>query len=145
MSLQQIIDDFAAIDDWEERYRYIIDLGRNMKPLAPELRSDAAKVRGCASQVWLVSHASTLPIKGEVLEFAGDSDALIVRGLIALLLQLYSGKSAAEILEIDPHEVLARLGLDTNLSQQRSNGLNSMIERMRADASSSLLGRHDRA
>lgn len=134
MSLQKIIDDFAIIDDWEDRYRYIIDLGRNMQPLAPELRTDAVKVRGCASQVWLVSQSRTLPSGEHTLEFCGDSDALIVRGLIALLLQLYSGKPVREILEIDARAVLAKLGLDTNLSQQRSNGLSSMIERIRADA-----------
>ena len=129
MTIEQIIDDFGVIDDWDERYRYIIDLGRKMPPFPDELRTDGVKVRGCASQVWLVS-----TIENGKLAFTGDSDALIVRGLIALLLQLYSGKTPSEILNIDAKNILSDLGLDTHLSQQRSNGLFSMVERIRADA-----------
>ncbi|MCE9521962.1 MAG: SufE family protein [Alphaproteobacteria bacterium] len=117
------------IDDWDERYRYIIDLGRKMKPFPDALRTDGVKVRGCASQVWLVSTNDN----GK-LSFVGDSDALIVRGLIALLLQIYEGKTPAEIVALDAKKILAGLGLDTHLSQQRSNGLFAMIERIRADA-----------
>ncbi len=129
MTIQQIIDDFEVIDDWDERYRYIIDLGRKMPPLTAAQRTDDVKVRGCASQVWLISKRD-----GDALTFVGDSDAMIVRGLIAVLLMLYSGKTPDEILAIDARKVLSALGLDTHLSQQRSNGLFSMVERIRADA-----------
>jgi cysteine desulfuration protein SufE len=129
MTIEQIIDDFTVLDDWDERYRYIIDLGRKMAPFPEALRTDAVKVRGCASQVWLVSTR-----EGERLNFIGDSDALIVRGLIAILLQIYSGKTPAEILNLDAKKILATLGLDTHLSQQRSNGLFAMVERIRTDA-----------
>jgi cysteine desulfuration protein SufE len=129
LTLTRIIDDFAVLDDWDERYRYIIDLGRKMPPFPEALRTDAVKVRGCASQVWLVSARD-----GERLTFVGDSDALIVRGLIAILLQIYSGKTPAEILALDAKKILSTLGLDTHLSQQRSNGLFAMVERIRHDA-----------
>lgn len=133
LNIEQIIDDFAVIDEWDERYRYIIDLGRKMAPLGAERRTDDVKVRGCASQVWLVSRRET--VAGEtVLTFEGDSDAMIVRGLIAILLALYSGKTPAAILAIDARATLGQLGLDTHLSQQRSNGLFAMVERIRADA-----------
>ena len=133
MGIQSIIDDFGVIDEWDERYRYIIELGRKMPAFDEALRTDAVKVRGCASQVWLVSRRER--VAGvEVLTFAGDSDAHIVRGLIAILLQLYSSKTPAEILTIDARAVLGSLGLDTHLSQQRSNGLFAMVERIRADA-----------
>ncbi|MFM9864496.1 MAG: SufE family protein [Micropepsaceae bacterium] len=129
MSIQSILDDFAVIDEWDERYRYIIELGRKMAPLPEGARADAAKVRGCASQVWLVATRDN----GK-LTFMGDSDAHIVRGLIAILLALYNNKSPEEILAIDAKATLSQLGLDTHLSQQRSNGLFSMVERIRADA-----------
>ena len=133
MGIQDIIDDFGVIDEWDERYRYIIELGRKMAPFDEALRTDAVKVRGCASQVWLVSRREQVNGR-DVLTFVGDSDAHIVRGLIAILLQLYSGRTAAEILAVDARAVLGGLGLDTHLSQQRSNGLFSMVERIRADA-----------
>src|SRR5262245_53294788 len=134
MTIEQIIDDFGVIDDWDERYRYIIDLGRKMAPFPEALRTDAVKVRGCASQVWLVSKRERDAHGHDVLTFQGDSDAMIVRGLIAILMQLYSGKTAQDILAVDARKVLGGLGLDTHLSQQRSNGLFSMVERIRADA-----------
>lgn len=133
MGIETIIDDFGVIDEWDERYRYIIELGRKMPPFDEALRTDAVKVRGCASQVWLVSRREQIDGR-EVLTFVGDSDAHIVRGLIAVLLALYSGKTPAEILSVDARAVLGTLGLDTHLSQQRSNGLFSMVERIRADA-----------
>jgi cysteine desulfuration protein SufE len=133
MGIQDIIDDFGVIDEWDERYRYIIDLGRKMAPFDERLRNDAVKVRGCASQVWLVSRREAIG-GHDVLMFVGDSDAHIVRGLIAILLQLYSGKTPSEILAVDARAVLTMLGLDTHLSQQRSNGLFAMVERIRADA-----------
>ncbi len=129
MSIQSILDDFAVIDDWDERYRYIIDLGRKMTPFPESARTDAVKVRGCASQVWLISDR-----EAGKLTFIGDSDAHIVRGLIAILLALYNNKTPAEILAIDAKATLQALGLDTHLSQQRSNGLTAMVERIRADA-----------
>src|SRR5665213_923396 len=114
----------AGKDDWEERYRYVIDLGRELAPLSDAERSDANKVRGCASQVWLV----TEPHPGGRLAFRGDSDAHIVRGLIAILLRLYAGRPAAEMLAFDAREAFERLGLSGALSAQRSNGLFSMVE-----------------
>ena len=132
-TIEQIIDDFAVIDEWDERYRYIIDLGRKMTPLPADRRTDDVKVRGCASQVWLISHRDTNDGVTR-LTFEGDSDAMIVRGLIAILLALYSGKSPSQILDVDAKKTLSALGLDTHLSQQRSNGLFAMVERIRADA-----------
>jgi cysteine desulfuration protein SufE len=134
LNIDQIIDDFAVIDDWDERYRYIIDLGRKMPPLPDAQRTDDVKVRGCASQVWLIASRERGPGGRPLLTFVGDSDAMIVRGLIAILLALYSGKTPQEILSVDAKQVLGGLGLDTHLSQQRSNGLFAMVERIRADA-----------
>jgi len=133
-SIDEIISDFEVVDDWEDRYRYIIELGKKMPPLPDIYRTDGTKVRGCASQVWIHTQAEMDDQGTKRLVFIGDSDAIIVRGLIAVLLVLYSGKSPADILATDAKAVLAKLGLDSNLSQQRSNGLNSMIERIRADA-----------
>ncbi len=137
MNIDQIIDDFGVIDDWDERYRYIIDLGRKMPPLPEAQRTDNSKVRGCASQVWLIAKRDTAN-GSTTLNFIGDSDAMIVRGLIAILLSLYNGKTPEEILKVDAKEVLSSLGLDTHLSQQRSNGLFAMVERIRADARAAL-------
>ena len=138
MSFDRIADDFTVLDDWDDRYRYIIDLGRKMPPFPEELRTEGVRVRGCASQVWIVSSSGPAETGAPTIAFMGDSDALIVRGLIAVLLELYNGRSPQEILSIDARSKLATLGLDTHLSQQRSNGLFAMIERMRADASASL-------
>ena len=136
MSIDDILDDFAYLDDWEDRYRYVIELGKAMPPLPEEDHIEANKVRGCASQVWLISTAdgSNPP----VLTFCGDSDALIVRGLIAILLALYSGHTANEIASIDPEAVFAKIGLRDHLTAQRSNGLSSMIARIRRDAEQSV-------
>jgi len=134
VGIEQIIDDFSILDDWEERYRYIIELGRGMPPLPDAQKNEATKVRGCASQVWLVSRLEKGADGKGVVLFEGESDAMIVRGLIAVLLQLYSGKTPGEILAIDAKNILGQLGLDTHLSQQRSNGLFSMVERIRSDA-----------
>ena len=133
MTIDQIIDDFGVIDDWDERYRYIIDLGRKMPPLSDAQRTYNAKVRGCASQVWLIPTRETK--NGHTtLHYVGESDAMIVRGLIAILLALYNDKTPEEILSVDAKQTLTQLGLDTHLSQQRSNGLFAMVERIRADA-----------
>jgi cysteine desulfuration protein SufE len=129
-ALEDLAAEFELLGDWEERYRHVIDLGRGLEPLAPNERTDANKVRGCASQVWLV----TAPRADGALAFRGDSDAHIVRGLIAILLQLYSGHTPAEILAFDAKAGFEQLGLTGALSAQRSNGLFSMVERIRRDA-----------
>jgi cysteine desulfuration protein SufE len=133
-AMDMIRADFAMLDDWEDRYRYVIELGRALQPLPDSLRTDENKVRGCASQVWLASSAATGPSGGRVLSFKGDSDAHIVKGLIAVLFALYDGTSPAEILAIDAQAVFDELGLKDHLTPQRSNGLASMVERIRADA-----------
>src|SRR5580704_16636091 len=127
---EELKDEFDLLGDWEERYRHVIDLGRGLEPLADAERSDANKVRGCASQVWLISE----PGEGGALAFRGDSDAHIVRGLIAILLRLYSGRRPEEMLAFDAKAAFDRLGLAGALSAQRSNGLYSMVERIRRDA-----------
>lgn len=134
--LQTILDDFAFLDDWEDRYRYIIELGRELAPLSDDERNQHTKVQGCVSQVWLV----TEPGKGNdpVIEFRGDSDAHIVRGLVAIVLALFSDKPASAILEIDAEATLRTLGLDEHLTPQRANGLRSMINRIRNEATAAI-------
>jgi cysteine desulfuration protein SufE len=135
MSIDAIRSDFALLDDWEDRYRYLIELGRDLPPLPEDLRTDANKVRGCASQVWLAT--ATEPGSGggsAKLHFRGDSDAHIVRGLIAVLFALFDNRTAEEILRTDAREVFANLGLSEHLTPQRSNGFFSMVERIRRDA-----------
>lgn len=132
---QQIKEDFEVLDDWEDRYRYIIELGRALPELDPALRTDAVKVPGCVSQVWLISKAGGSETNAQPsLRFIGASDAAIVQGLIAILFALYQEKTADEILEIDAPAELAVLGLAEHLTPQRSNGLASMIDRIRNDA-----------
>jgi len=135
MTIETIRSDFALLDDWEDRYRYLIELGRELPALPEALRTDANKVRGCVSQVWLASAARHNGAGGAaVLEFQGDSDAHIVRGLIAVLFALLEGKTATEILRSDAQAVFAELGLKEHLTPQRSNGFFSMVERIRSDA-----------
>jgi cysteine desulfuration protein SufE len=129
-ALDEIADELELLGDWEERYRHVIDLGRTLEPLSSAEHTEAHKVRGCASQVWLVSARDA----GGALHFRGDSDAHIVRGLIAILLRLYDGRAPAEILAFDVRAGLDRLGLPGALSRQRSNGLFSMVERIRHEA-----------
>lgn len=139
MTIARLQSDFELLDDWEDRYRYIIELGRTLKPLPDALRTEATKVRGCTSQVWLASETRAgSGENGPVLHFQGDSDAHIVRGLVAIIFALYDGKSAKEILAIEPETVFLSLGLKDHLSPQRSNGLASMVERIRADARAAL-------
>ena len=130
---EEIAADFAFLDDWEDRYRYVIELGRAMPPLDDALRVPATKVEGCASQVWIAPR-----IEGEGaaarFDFAGDSDAMIVRGLIAVLHALYAGLHPEAVLAVDAPAELGRLGLDQHLSSQRSNGLRAMVARIRAIA-----------
>ncbi len=135
MHIEEIVDNFSVLDDWEDRYRYLIELGRGLEPLADGERTPATKVRGCASQVWLITLALGRGAEAE-LKFRGDSDAHIVRGLIAVLFALYSGKKAGEILAIDERAIFTQLGLNSHLTPQRSNGLASMVARIKADASS---------
>ncbi len=128
-SFDDIVADFSFLDDWDERYKYLIDLGRSLASYPEGKRDDAHKVRGCASQVWL-----DVTLRDGRLQFAGDSDAHIVKGLVALLLSLYSGKTPSEILAVDAQGALAPLDLAAHLTPQRSNGLSSMIARIRAIA-----------
>ncbi|KRB48963.1 SufE family protein [Phenylobacterium sp. Root700] len=128
--LEELSQEFDLLGDWEERYRYVIDLGRELEPLTDTERNDANKVRGCASQVWLV----TEPQADGTVVFRGDSDAHIVRGLIAVLFRLFSGKPAQDILAFDAKAAFEKLGLSGHLSAQRSNGLASMVGRVRRDA-----------
>jgi cysteine desulfuration protein SufE len=129
-ALDELAETFEFLGDWEERYRHVIDLGRDLAPLSDAERSDENKVRGCASQVWLVSE----PGPDGTMLFRGDSDAHIVRGLIAILMGLYGRRKPAEILAFDAPAAFARLGLTGALSQQRANGLASMVARIRRDA-----------
>ena len=131
-SLDKILDDFEFLDDWEDRYRYVIELGKALPDLSEEKKSAANKVQGCASQVWLVSHSDGA--SDPVLTFEGDSDAHIVRGLVAIVLAVYSGKHASEIAGLDAIEVFGKIGLVEHLSAQRANGLRSMINRIRGEA-----------
>jgi len=133
-TLDEIIDNFSLLEEWDDRYRYVIELGRNLAPLSERDRTDANKVQGCASQVWLATTVRANGQGGPVLTFCGDSDAHIVRGLIAILFAMFSGKHANEILSADAIALFERLGLREHLTPQRSNGFRSMVERIRADA-----------
>jgi len=136
--IDEIVENFTLLEEWDDRYRYVIELGRTLPPLPESAYNDANKVRGCASQVWLLTHVNPDGLGGPVLNFDGDSDAHIVRGLIAILLALYSGKHAREILQTDALALFERIGLRENLTPQRSNGLRSMVERIKADAKAAL-------
>lgn len=132
--IDEITDNFSLLDEWDDRYRYLIELGRTLEPLPDSARDDAHKVQGCASQVWLLTSVESDGEGAPVLRFVGDSDAHIVRGLIAVLLALYSGKPAREILAVDALALFDRLGLREHLTPQRSNGLRAMVERIRTEA-----------
>jgi cysteine desulfuration protein SufE len=137
-TIAEIVENFSLLDEWDDRYRYVIELGRTLAPLPDSEHTEANKVRGCASQVWLVTHVTPNSADGPVLSFTGDSDAHIVRGLVAILFALYSGRTAREILDTDAQAFFDRLELREHLTPQRSNGLNSMIERIRGVANSAL-------
>ncbi len=130
-TFDEIAENFEFLEDWEERYRYVIELGKDMPALPENLRNAATKVDGCASQVWIAPSLEDGP-DGQILHFRGDSDAHIVRGLIAVLHALLSGRSTAEIVSEDAEAAMARLGLDQAISKQRSNGLKAMIARLKA-------------
>jgi cysteine desulfuration protein SufE len=137
-ALDEIVDNFSLLEDWDDRYRYVIELGRALSPLAERDRTEANKVQGCASQVWLATTVHPNGQGGPVLTFSGDSDAHIVRGLIAILFAMFSGQQARAILSTDAIAVFERLGLREHLTPQRSNGFRSMVERIRADAQAAL-------
>jgi cysteine desulfuration protein SufE len=136
--IDEIIDNFSLLDEWDDRYRYLIELGRELPPLAAEAHNDANKVRGCASQVWLDTSVRPNGAGGPVLSFVGDSDAHIVRGLIAILFAMYSGRSAKDILATDAVALFEKMGLREHLTPQRSNGFRSMVERIHSDARAAL-------
>ncbi|OOY06312.1 SufE family protein [Thioclava sp. F28-4] len=129
-AFEEIAETFEFLDDWEDRYRHVIELGRELPPLDDAVKVPATKVEGCASQVWLLPR-----IEGEgpqaTFDFQGDSDAMIVQGLIAILHALYSGLTVEDVLKVDAPTELGRLGLNDHLSAQRSNGLRAMVERIR--------------
>ncbi|MEP1230950.1 MAG: SufE family protein [Litorimonas sp.] len=127
--IQDLIDDFAFLDDWEARYMHVIDMGKSMPPLSSAEKTDIYKVKGCVSQVWLVSE-----VQDGKLVFRGDSDAHIVKGLVAVVLRIFSNRRPAQIIAIDANDILKALELDEHLSPQRSNGLKAMIERIKNQA-----------
>ena len=139
--IDDIVDNFTLLDEWDDRYRYVIELGKALPPMPDSDQTDANKVQGCASQVWLVTHVQPDGANGPVMTFVGDSDAHIVRGLVAILIALYSGMPARDILKTDALELFDRIGLRENLTPQRSNGLRSMVERIRTEASAALVER----
>lgn len=136
ITIDAIRDDFAFLDDWEERYRYIIELGNELGPFPDEARDDRHKVRGCVSQVWLVTE--TGEGADPVIHFKGDSDAHIVRGLVAIMMALFSGRRASEITAIDAEETMRGLGLDEHLTPQRANGLRAMVQRIKDEANAAV-------
>lgn len=133
MNIDEIREDFSFLDDWEDKYRYVIELGKKLPELPDAERTELNKVRGCVSQVWL----ATTQANGK-LHFEGDSDALIVRGLVAILLAIYQDRTPDEILATDAREIFGQLGLKDHLTPQRSNGFASMVERIQTDAKAAL-------
>ena len=136
--IDDIIGNFAVLDDWDDRYLYLIELGRELPPLSEAAHSDANKVQGCASQVWLDTTVRPNGAAGPMLIFEGDSDAHIVRGLIAILFAIYSGKGARDILATNAIKLFEEMGLREHLTPQRSNGFRSMVERIHSDARAAL-------
>jgi len=135
--IEDIIENFALLEDWDDRYRYVIELGRCLPPLAEPDRTEANKVQGCTSQVWLATKVEGRA-SGPMLDFVGDSDAHIVRGLVAILLAMVSGRPAQHILAADPIALFEQLGLREHLTPQRSNGFRAMVSRIRTDAERAL-------
>jgi cysteine desulfuration protein SufE len=140
-TIDELVSDFSLLEEWEDRYRYVIELGRNLEELPDSERTADNKVQGCVSQVWITTEVNDADGGSPVLVFHGDSDAHIVRGLIAILFMLFSGRAAEEILACDAPAVLARLGLDEHLTPQRSNGLFAMVKRIQSDARQALAAR----
>ncbi len=129
-AFEDIAENFEFLDDWEDRYRFVIDLGKAMAPLEDAFKVAATKVEGCTSQVWIMPEIQGTG-QAAIFRFRGDSDAMIVRGLVAVLEALFNGLSVAEVLKVDAGGELARLQLNDHLSAQRSNGLRAMVERIR--------------
>ncbi len=138
MTIDEIRENFVLLDDWDDRYRYVIELGRTLEPMPEAEHSQQNKVQGCASQVWLSKRIDRKSGNEPVLKYLGDSDAHIVRGLIAILLTLYSGHTPQEILSTDAIALFDEFGFREHLTPQRSNGLRSMVERIGADARQAL-------
>jgi cysteine desulfuration protein SufE len=138
MTIDEIRDNFALLDDWDDRYRYVIELGRTLTPMPESEHSAANKVQGCASQVWLSKQIDHSGSGEPVLKYLGDSDAHIVRGLIAILLTLHSGRTPQQILATDAIALFDEFGFREHLTPQRSNGLRAMVERIRCDARETL-------
>lgn len=138
MNIEDIIENFEFLDDWEDRYKYLIELGNQLQPFPEAERHDHNKVQGCVSQVWVVTNVTD----GEhpVLNILGDSDAHIVRGLVAIALAIFSGKSPSDILSIDEMALFDRIGLSEHITPQRSNGLRSLVARIKLDAQAALAG-----
>ena len=137
-TIDEIVDNFSLLEDWDDRYRYVIELGRGLSPLSERDRCEGNKVQGCASQVWLATTVRPNGAAGPVLSFSGDSDAHIVRGLIAILFAMFSGRHAREILSTDAVAMFEGLGLREHLTPQRSNGFRSMVGRIHSDARAAL-------
>jgi cysteine desulfuration protein SufE len=138
MTIDEIRDNFALLDEWDDRYRYVIELGRTLDPMPEPEHSATNKVQGCASQVWLAKQIDRSGGSEPLLTYLGDSDAHIVRGLIAILLTLYSGHTPREILSTDAFAIFNEFGFREHLTPQRSNGLRAMVERIRSDAQEAL-------
>lgn len=135
--LAEIIDNCAYLDDWQDRMSYVIELGRKLPDMPEDKRTSENKVQGCASQVWLVTHVDRRP-DDPILTFEGESDAHIVRGLVAIVLSIFSGKSASDILQTDALDLFDRMGLIEYLTAQRANGLRSMVKRIKDEAARQL-------
>jgi cysteine desulfuration protein SufE len=140
MTIDEIRDNFALLEEWDDRYRYVIELGRTLDPMPEAEHSSANKVQGCVSQVWLSKQLDRSDASKPLLKYLGDSDAHIVRGLIAILLTLYSGQPPQQILATDAIAVFDEFGFRDHLTPQRSNGLRAMVERIRSDAREVLAG-----
>ncbi|MDI9846695.1 SufE family protein [Rhodoblastus sp. 17X3] len=138
MTIDEIIENFEFLDDWDDRYRYLIEIGRTLEPLPEEDHNEANKVRGCASQVWLKTSIEAGADGEPVMHFLGDSDAHIVRGLVALTLAFFSGRTARDVIGADAQALFRSLGFEQHLTPQRSNGLRSMVERIKHDATRAL-------
>jgi cysteine desulfuration protein SufE len=136
--IEDIRGDFAILEDWEDRYRYVIDLGRTLEPLSEAAHNDVNKVRGCVSQVWLELRRGEAPDGEPILRYRGDSDSHLVRVLVAIAIALFSGRTAREILATDALGLFRELGLEQHLTPQRSNGVRAMIERIRSDAAAAV-------
>jgi cysteine desulfuration protein SufE len=131
--LEEIITNFEYLEEWEDRYGYVIELGKAMPTMPEELQNERTRVHGCVSQVWLASNIETGE-NGVIIRFTGDSDAMIVRGLIAIILAIYSGRTATEIQQADAWDILKKIGLHDHLTQQRSNGISALISRIKSIA-----------